>query len=569
MSNEVNRLTFMRRYLKIIDMAGNLIPLSVNYAQRLFHNSIGRQELAGLPVRAIVLKARREGISTYCQGRFFAEINLKDNRFATVVSADAQATDKVFGMSKLFQQHMPPEFKRETVYSSRQMIKYSEPHRSQLLCQTAGTMVLGRGGLTHYLHNSEVAFWPNAKEQFGGAAQEVPDLPDTMIIMESTANGVGGLFYDMFWDAVERRKRYPDEALSGWIPIFLPWWIFPDYQKPVEVHFTRTAEEQEMVDQYRLCDEQLAWRRWAITVRCMGDESLFKQEFPANAREAFQTTGRNVFPLSLLDRMELAVTDPEGCFVFTYQGGQAFPKDVLRQKDCWILWEYPEPGHEYVLGIDAMEGQLSDRDNPRSDRDWHGAVIYDRTTNRVSGLFHGQCDPDEFGRQCVWCAEYYDALAAPEINGPGMVILSAFKRAHYPKIYQRESGTDQTAERDTDFLGWRTTTMSRSLLVSDFKKLVKEDAPGIPSGDILKEMRTFVIDKNGKPIHLPGEHDDLLFALMIAVQVSMQLPSPRRQPGEILGRSRMANTERELSMAGVLDAWEPGDSDDDEYTWMK
>ncbi len=563
----IDYLSYMREYLKIIDMAGKLVPLDANHAQRLFHRTIQRQVEAGVPIRAIVLKARREGISTYVQGRFFSEINLKDNRFATIVSADSDSTDKVFGMSKLFQEHMPADIKIPTVYSSKQMIKYAEPHRSQLLCQTAGKTVLGRGGASHYLHCSEMAFWGNAKEQFGGAVQEVPDLPDTMVVIESTANGVGGAFYDMFWDATERLKS--GDPLGGFMPIFLPWFIFPDYQKKITGKFTRTHEEEEIARQYKLCDEQLNWRRWAITSRCMGDDSLFKQEFPSNAREAFQTTGRNVFPLSIVDRLELSVTEPEGLYLFDKaRRDEIYPHEVLRQSDCWKIWEHPQVGHDYILGIDAMEGKLLDKDDPRSNPDFHGAVVYDRTINEMVAIYHGRCDLDEFANQCVMCATYYDAMAVPEINGPGLVVLSAFKRANYSKIYQRQSGDDQWTEVDQEFLGWRTTVLTRSLLVDDFKKVIKEDPPKIYDGELLKEMRTFVVDKNGKPIHLPGEHDDILFAAMIAIQIHLRLPELSRPASDnSFIYDRRAYNDRQMSMAGAIDAWEPGD-DEDEYSWM-
>lgn len=270
---------FAKLGLKIITMEGKLVFLDLNKPQLLVHSVLEAQRQAGLPMRAIVLKARREGISTYVSGKFFRDINRRPMRYACTCSADAEATDKVFKMVRLFQDEIPIDIKRQTDYSSRKEIIYSPPHRSQFLCQTAGTDVLGRGGLTHYLHATEFAFWNKAKEQFGGAAQEIPDDPETCIVIESTANGMGGPFYDMFVSAIERYKR--TKSLDGYMPIFLPWFIFDKYQKKLPKGWTATAEELELKKEYNLSLEQLCWRRWAIENKCQNDIRLFKQEYPA------------------------------------------------------------------------------------------------------------------------------------------------------------------------------------------------------------------------------------------------------------------------------------------------
>ena len=214
-------LVWMATYLKIISMYGDVLYLKCNPAQLMVHKALQMQYEKGLPVRVIILKARREGVSTYAEGRFFANINRLPNRYACVCSADQEATDKVFKMVKMFQDNIPTHVSKKTKYSSRKEIVYEDPHRSSFLCQTSGKGVLGRGGLTHYLHCTEFAFWDRAKEQFGGAAQEVPDSANTAIIIESTANGVGDAFYDIFWQALDDWEETSD--LNNYLPIFIPW----------------------------------------------------------------------------------------------------------------------------------------------------------------------------------------------------------------------------------------------------------------------------------------------------------------------------------------------------------
>ena len=61
---------------------------------------------------------------------------------------------------------------------------------------TAGNKGAGRSSTIQYFHGSEVAFWPHAAEHAKGVLQAIPDAPDTEIILESTANGIGNYYHD-------------------------------------------------------------------------------------------------------------------------------------------------------------------------------------------------------------------------------------------------------------------------------------------------------------------------------------------------------------------------------------
>ncbi|MHC4489842.1 MAG: hypothetical protein ACYSW7_11830, partial [Planctomycetota bacterium] len=173
--------------------------------------------------------------------------------------------------------------------------------------------------------------------------------------------------------------------------------------------------------------------------------------------------------------------------------------------------------------IDTSEGKPANRDDPHSKLDFHGVVVYDRTGNEVSAIWHGTGDQHELGLQCLWAAQFYNnAWVAPELPY-GMVILDVFKTASYDHIFNRQAGDDKWDEEDTDALGWKTTTSTRPVMIEQFKDFLN-DNPAVYSKELIKEMRTFVRDKNGKAIHLPGEHDDILFAFMIAVQLHLRCP---------------------------------------------
>lgn len=542
--------------LSIIDMQGRMRLLDLNIAQQKVHNTLELQRKAGLPMRVIILKARREGVSTYIEGRYFCEINRKQMRFACVCSADVAATQKVFGMAKLFQEKLPEDIKLDTIYSSRNEIVYAAPHRSSFLLQTAGKDVLGRGGLTHYLHATEFAFWQRAKEQFGGASQEVPDDPETIIAIESTANGVGGAFYDMYDQAVTDWRKTKD--LNNYIPIFLPWYIFPAYSKPLPKDFEMDAEEKAILSEFSLSPEQMYWRRWAIKNKCQNDISLFRQEYPSTWIEAFQATGNPVFTNSMISYQNVNTAEPRYC-IFTKKGIQ----DVERKFNCWQIRTLPRFDHQYCMGIDTMEGRISDVQDPKSKLDCDGVTIMDRTMGENVAIYHGRGNQDDLADQCLLAAERYnDPWLGPEIPN-SMVLLKRFKERGYQNIYNRQVHDEQLEAKDSENLGWRTTMITRKYLVDDFITAMRNQSLLVGFSDIVDEMRTFIKDKSGKPIHQAGKHDDLLFSSMIALQIHLRCPlNPQPYPDSHTSGYEEKDKEYKLCFSGAIDTGIEEEDDD-------
>ena len=91
-----------------------------------------------------------------------------------------------------------------TKYSSRRELSF-DIMDSSYVAATAGGDSVGRGETLTHVHASELAFWPKstAEEIWNGLAQAVPNTNGTAIFIESTANGVSGIFYDLWRGAVE------------------------------------------------------------------------------------------------------------------------------------------------------------------------------------------------------------------------------------------------------------------------------------------------------------------------------------------------------------------------------
>lgn len=268
---------YAKRALRIRTKTGSILPLDTNRAQQYVHEALERQRLDTGRVRAIILKARQEGISTYVQARFYWLVTGQWGKRAYILTHEQPATDNLFEMVARFHEHCPSVLRPSTKNQSAKEI-YFDRLDSGYKVGTAGSKGTGRSSTIQYFHGSEVAFWPNAETHMAGIGQAMPDIPGTEIILESTANGTN-LFRRM-WQAASSGE-------SEYLPIFIPWFWMPEYRRSPPADFVATSEERKEASLYGLDDAQLYWRRMKIMNDFQGDADVFKQEYPACPEEAF------------------------------------------------------------------------------------------------------------------------------------------------------------------------------------------------------------------------------------------------------------------------------------------
>lgn len=263
--------------------AGNQ-PLSLNVAQKYLHDRLEEQSKKTGKVRALVLKGRQQGVSTYIGGRFYHRTTHTRGIRCFILTHEQDATDNLFDMVDRYHTHCPDIVKPNTGASNAKEL-YFDGLESGYAVGTAGTKAVGRSQTIQLFHGSEVAFWPNAPTHFAGVVQAVPDMPGTEIILESTANGIGGEFHE--------RWQQAEAGIGDYIAVFIPWFWQEEYFRVVPDGFTLDDEEREYAEAYKLSDERMAWRRNKIAE--LKDPVLFKQEYPATAAEAFQMSGHDSF----------------------------------------------------------------------------------------------------------------------------------------------------------------------------------------------------------------------------------------------------------------------------------
>ena len=285
---------FAESLLRVRSKSGKDAPLRLNRAQLFLHERLERQLASTGKVRALVLKGRQQGVSTYMQARYFWRIWGSTGRRAYILTHRQDAAQNLFAMARRFYERLPAALQPSAGTSNEKELVF-DALDSGYLVATAGAHATGRSATVQLVHGSEVAYWPSAEDHMAGLAQAVPPLPGTEIVLESTANGSGNLFHRL-WQAAERGE-------SDYIPVFIPWHWQEEYTRDVPPGFTPDEAEVDCARRYSLSAGQLAWRRFKIADDFGGDAARFQSEYPADASEAFLATGHDPFiPPSLIIR---------------------------------------------------------------------------------------------------------------------------------------------------------------------------------------------------------------------------------------------------------------------------
>lgn len=480
-------VVYPERALTIVSSTGDRIPFRLKRPQLRLARALMAQRAAGQPMRAIILKARKVGFSTQTQGMLVQRATQIPVHYALVVAQDTRTAGEIFSIGRRMWEGLPADVKPTIAYerNSRGGQKFMQFGESSALARRSGQMGLdstieistardvdaGRGLTIRSLHLSELAFWPYV-EKLLGLLNAVPDDPDSLIVKESTANGMN-FFRDDWVSAVAGE--------SGYVAIFTPWFEEEGYQRP----FLSETERDRFVasigtgkygdaepgllelmlselpalaaasglpftqDEHdgllERCYRHLAWRRWAIPAKTQGELSKFAQEYPATADEAFLSTGRRVFTQDVVAHVVKAVelTDPivptdkrpgpaRGALETPAGGTRSVkaPRGITIDVPHTVLWTpakrlaadvrarweiFEAPQKEQAVdGRRVPVGQYIVACDPMSGEENDGELanhaiqVVNHRTLGQAAQYESQDDPDQVALECLRAALHYN-----------------------------------------------------------------------------------------------------------------------------------------------------------------
>jgi hypothetical protein len=404
--------------------------------------------------RVIILKSRQLGFSTAVTGYFYHKTITTPGTNTALIGYNSDMTAELLDKVKTFYRTTPDELKPTLQYNSKYEISF--PKINSKITVLPSTENVGRGYTLNYCLCTELAFWEKAEEKM--ASLEATTEKGTLVI-ESTPNGAANL-YHRIWTSQNNdyaKKEY------GW------WWGY-------------TREEIERIK------------------RRMNNPLKFAQEYELE----FLTSGRPVFDVNTVREQRKNIL----------KVGEEYPKGsghFVEESDDLRVYRKPEEGHLYVAGIDVSEGITGG--------DYSTIIMWDRGTGEEVVRYRGLCAPDRLATLANKVGlEYNKALISVEVNNHGLTTLTVLKQLAYPCLYYRPTKFETIGVSYTDKLGWRTTKVTRPLLIDDLAQALRDKVLTIHSKETLDEMLTFVYDINNNMIAQDGYHDDLIFAAGIGFQ---------------------------------------------------
>jgi hypothetical protein len=500
----INTKSYIEEFVKIRDKNSHIVPFILNAPQLRLYDIISQQAKKRQPIRIIILKARQMGFSTVTGGVILKNTATKQNVTSAIVAHKEDSASNLFNMYKLMYDNLPLEIKPTKKASNAKELIFNNDNNtglnSRIRCMTAGAQGIGRSFTINYLHISELAFWEgNPKETLLGLFQAVPNTPDSMIIIESTANGFE-TFKDM-WDAAVNGE-------SDFYPLFVGWNELEQYQMPYDGSIL-SPEEVELMNRYHLTREQIMWRRWCIKNNCGGDVDMFKQEYPITPQEAFLATGRCVFNQENIENRLNNLPEPIRRGEFKYTNTGITLKDIQfvdDERGSIRIWEEPRPNHKYVIGADtAGEGS-----------DYFYAHVLDNFDGKQVAVYRCPTDETLFTHQ-MYCLGmlYNEALIAIETNF-STYPNKELERLRYPRIFVRQR-EDNFTHNITESFGFRTTMQTRPIIISMITDVIRECPEMINDRILLNECLTFVRNDRGRAEAMEGKHDDAVISYGIAL----------------------------------------------------
>lgn len=415
---------WLRRYVFIKHRTTDtLVLFDPNIAQKIVLNIWAQLEDAGLAVACICLKARQLGISTLSECAVAHRVQFKKNVNAIIGSSDPGKSTEMSKMVEVCWANQPWWLMPSRTTSKRgELIEFAGMNSGISIQHGSQFTGIGRGTTPSTVHLSEVASFINPEELID--ASLIPSFhesEDRFMILESTAEGNTGWWYDSWQQAIQ---KWPRTLLR---PVFLPWFVGKDLypttaqsrRNPVPVNWEpakltmlhkQKAElyvrKQRDLKRYLGKDwtmplEQMWW--WECERENYKNKKIlnkFLQEFCSDDEESFQSSNISAFDTDLVSQLrdETRSEEPVAVFALTSPAisERLYPdrRDIDHEMPTipiianWnrtvdkvnfelvplkfnsyqedplgrlYVWEFPQPDTKYVIGVDTSDGIGQDR----------------------------------------------------------------------------------------------------------------------------------------------------------------------------------------------------------------
>lgn len=559
---------YCERNLMIEDkLTAEVIPFVLNWQQRQLVTRVLEDIAAGRPVRYIILKARQMGLSTAIEALGYWWTTTHRNIHSLIIAHESIAATNLYEMFKRYFEYSHSQFQPDRKYNNRKELVFDVDdrikedwkehidncrevegtcgfsHKPPGLGSSIKTMVAkegkGRSLKIHFFHGSEVAFWEAGADVASAAMQAVPMAKNTFVFLESTANGVGGFFYDT-WQNAKIGK-------SNLKPLFFAWHEHGEYEIEGTCNDLYDEEEIQLLEIFDekgydrvTWDWKILWRR-EKKKEFLDDPKKFYQEYPKDDMEAFISSGRPRFDTNMLMKWDnWARNHVEHIY------GQIVPNSNPDSLERYVfeevpqlmegtdptplkVWELPirrQPGvnesfdAKYVIGVDVSEGKLN-KDAQKKENDYSVIDVMRVDNLKTVARWRGHIDPDLLGAVVYAIGIFYNkALVGVEVNNHGLTTVQSLRNKSYPNLYMRKTSEENRFQERTALMGWQTNKKTKKIIIDNLAQAIREN--DIIDLDVvfIQECMTYIRDDQGFTNAQEGRFDDTVMAKAIALMLS-------------------------------------------------
>ena len=554
---------------------GRDVPFKLNRGQRKYLKTILDLWFARKPIRIILLKARQWGGSTLTQIFMMWIQFVHFEKWNSVICAHVKdAAGKIEGMYKNAIDNYPfaldPKQRSKFTfkpYMGLDSTRVVSGRDCQISIGTAERPNSLRSSDISLAHFSEVAFYKNTDS--GSAAEEfvrnvnssVAPVFGTMIVYESTADGIGDFFYKEWTQAKLDEENNPN--LPHYSPVFIAWYDIEAYSIKIEDYDRFIREMTD--DEYRLFShgatlEQINWYRWKSTD--VKDKNRLHSEFPSNDIEAFISTGRPYFPIEDCKRLEATCMPP--MLVGEIMSNAVYGSEAMegirfvpkQEGGRFKVWSLPDKSvmmpSRYVVIVDVNRGLSAKADN--------GIIcVIDRywmTTEGGKPEVVAEWCGHEIMRYYAWIAAriakfYNDAYLIIESNTPESTSASGYQldsildeiAAYYDNMFYRLGSPQDAYSPPPRKYGFNTNRQTKPTFCEHHQVVLANDLYIERCLEAAIEHETFEYKEDGTLGAANASHDDRLITRALGIYIILQ----KMDPPQILDNTRTFTSRKKIT----------------------
>jgi len=523
--------------------------------------------------QGIILKPRQSGGTTWTAALIFHDTIFVPQAYSLSMAQDDRVSLEMFNRMMDAYHALPWWLKPE--YLSKQqglhiIFQRSDEGRRIVDPGLGSTLIVSNaqkatgvaiGRTLRSGHFSEVSRWPDSSVWTADIEPSM-NARDILAIMESTAYGRTGLFYNM-WQAAESGK-------SEWTPIFIPAYKVKKHFVPLRAGETMALTEEEgalrravaVKEKFQIPLGFFKWRRRKIVsaVSATGAEDDHYESYPCTSGEAFISSGFCAFPRKELNRQQREnCIDPIAVGEIEYVSMDAPPilhlhqptLDELMDKPAWNnrfwVWEYPRDGSmdEYYLGCDVG--------GPGDDDDFSDIAVYRLGYGAEPDTqvceWHGHMSPAHLSRVVAAIAHWYnDCEVAVEYARDGITTANDLQWViDFPNLY-RWKRMDKISNTITQHTHWVTNAQTRDDAINRMAERLLDHTIVIRNKHTIEEMRDFGRYEDETKAAGIENDDDAVMANIICICASHQ----GGKRAELTDRMAMGTGANSSTAGGVM-----------------